>query len=358
MEALSTSRVTKRRFGRDVQANVGGVLFLLGGLVTLGGMLAPHPPEADTEGLILMALGLIGFGMVLLVLPHRLAQLAPPLSVAAAVVAASLGIFLNGERHGGPPMFNEFFYFWPALFVGYFFTPRRAALTLVGIGALYATVLSQMPATIQELTPRWTITMTSLVGTVVAMRVLRKRVDKLLSKLNELARTDVLTGLLNRRAFDERLADELDRARRTKEPFALVLGDIDHFKQINDRRGHAAGDEALARVAALLTEHSRTVDAVARIGGEEFALILPSTQLTTGAEAAERLRAALKAATKHDPISMSFGVVEGPLHGRLPDDLLRNADRALYSAKAKGRDRTVTPGDVTVTIAAPEPEPA
>jgi diguanylate cyclase (GGDEF)-like protein len=194
--------------------------------------------------------------------------------------------------------------------------------------------------------------MTSLVGTAVAMRVLRTHVDRLVTRLNELARTDVLTNLLNRRAFDERLALELDRARRTSEPFALLLGDIDHFKAINDRYGHVAGDTALTQVGELLIDGSRTVDTVARIGGEEFGLILPGTTLQGGVEVAERLRHAMRSISHRDePLTISFGVVEGTRHGRLPDDLLRAADRALYTAKAAGRDRTVTPEGMTVPAA-------
>ena len=351
MGSLATLRAALRRFGTDVQANVGGVLFMLGGFVTFAGMLAPHQPEADTTGLMLLALALVVLGVILLVLPRRLVDAAPPYFVAASIIAASVGVYLNGERFGGTPMFNELFYFWPALFVGYFFRPRGIVITIGSIALLYGANLSQLPVDSNSLAPRFAITMTSLLGVATAMRVLRMHVDRLVNKLNELARTDVLTGLLNRRAFDERLVEELDRARRTDEPFALVLGDIDHFKAINDRHGHAAGDAALAQVARLLAEHSRTVDAVARVGGEEFALILPNTDLEGGVGAAERLRYALKRTRKGDPLTMSFGAVEAPRHGRLPDDLLRLADRALYAAKDKGRDRTATPGDVAVATA-------
>ena len=350
MGVLPIFRLVRLRLGNDVQANVGGLLFLLGGVVTFAGMVAPHGPEADTEGLMGLALALMVMGLILLALPEKIARTAPPFFVAVSVIAASVGIYLNGERLGGEPMFNELFYFWPALFVGYFFTARGIAITISSIAVLYAANLSQLPVQPDALAPRFAITVTSLLGVAIAMRVLRKHVDRLVARLNELARTDVLTGILNRRAFDERLAEELDRARRTDEPFVLVLGDVDHFKAINDRHGHAAGDAALQTIAALLTEHSRTIDAVARIGGEEFALILPTTDLQGGVEAAERLRYALKK-TPAD-LTMSFGVVQGTRHGALPDDLLRTADRALYAAKAKGRDRTATPGDVAAPITA------
>jgi diguanylate cyclase (GGDEF)-like protein len=167
------------------------------------------------------------------------------------------------------------------------------------------------------------------------------------SKLDALARTDELTQLANRRAFDERLHHELDRAARTQEPVALLLADIDRFKEINDEYGHAAGDAALVAVGAILADLSRAVDTVARVGGEEFALILPATDLAGGIEAAERLRAAVAEAG----VTFSIGVVEGPRHGPTADDLLRAADRALYTAKSSGRDRAVTPAGATALAA-------
>src|SRR5688572_8657517 len=120
MGSISIFRLSRPRFGPDVRANVGGVLFLLGGFVTFAGMLAPHSRQADTRGLMALAAVLVVLGLVLLVLPERLVEKAPPFFVAASILLASVGVYLNGERLGGEPMFNELFYFWPALFVGYF----------------------------------------------------------------------------------------------------------------------------------------------------------------------------------------------------------------------------------------------
>jgi diguanylate cyclase (GGDEF)-like protein len=185
--------------------------------------------------------------------------------------------------------------------------------------------------------------MSVVAGAAAALHMLRRHVDGLLGALRSTARTDSLTGMLNRRGFEERFDLEIERAARTAEPFALVLGDIDHFKALNDEHGHIAGDEALAAIGEALRAECRTIDTAARIGGEEFALLLPGTGSGEGFEAAERLREAVGAVAGPSGASLtiSFGVVEHPAHGATWPDLMRRADAALYEAKAGGRNRTV-----------------
>jgi diguanylate cyclase (GGDEF)-like protein len=157
------------------------------------------------------------------------------------------------------------------------------------------------------------------------------------------AREDALTGISNRRAFDEALAREFARAKRTEAPLSIAIVDLDHFKQVNDRFSHAVGDEVLKRVAARLKADSRGFDVVARWGGEEFALLLPETTLEAALATGERLREGVMAIdfSDIDPtlgITASFGVAEAAgvdTHHRL----LLQADEALYRAKANGRNR-------------------
>jgi diguanylate cyclase (GGDEF)-like protein len=299
----------------------------------------------DTLGYVLLGVVMIVTAVLLILLPHRMTPFAPALAVFAGMVFVTGSIIFNGERHGGPPGINELFYIWPVFYVAYFMPHRGMAPALVGLGVLYGGALAVMGMTFENAVGRFIVVLSVSAMTAIAARALRRHVDRLVERLHSLARTDPLTKLLNRRAFDERLAEELRRTLRTGEPFALLLGDIDHFKSINDRLGHAAGDAALVSVAELLTEGLRTVDAVARVGGEEFAVILPGTDVEGGVEVAERLRLALRTTTEHDgePLTISFGVAEAPLHGSTADDLLRAADNGLYAAKAGGRDRTVAP---------------
>lgn len=163
--------------------------------------------------------------------------------------------------------------------------------------------------------------------------------------LDRLARTDALTGLANRRALIDALAAERQRVARGAAPFAVVLADVDHFKQVNDRHGHDSGDAVLRQVAATIRTVAREVDVAARWGGEEFLVLLPATSLADALAVAERMRAAVHAATieangQRLSVTASFGV--GALRGgESADDCIRRADAALYVAKREGRDRVV-----------------
>lgn len=158
------------------------------------------------------------------------------------------------------------------------------------------------------------------------------------------ARIDPLTGLLNRRAFSEAADSEIRQAQRYELPLSLVAIDLDHFKSINDSLGHSGGDAVLQHFSRLMVEQLRAVDLVGRLGGEEFALLLPSTGAQAAAQAAQRLREAVAASRpliqgSEFGYSASFGVAElDPQHPRL-DELLGRADAALYVAKRHGRNR-------------------
>ncbi|MCP5151623.1 MAG: GGDEF domain-containing protein [Ectothiorhodospiraceae bacterium] len=157
-----------------------------------------------------------------------------------------------------------------------------------------------------------------------------------------LTRTDPLTGLANRRFLDERLAVLLSQADRHERPLSLVVSDIDHFKQVNDQHGHPAGDQVLRCFAGLLARESRTEDVTARLGGEEFVVVLPDTGLEAATAYAERVRSALMRADPLDlgvVVTASFGVAERESHEDA-ESLLQRADDALYTAKRAGRNRT------------------
>lgn len=172
--------------------------------------------------------------------------------------------------------------------------------------------------------------------------VLQDIVQRSLEEMSRQARTDPLTGLLNRRALTELAARAMAQAKRRGQPLSVVLVDIDHFKQINDVHGHAAGDSALVAVARLLQTQLRAGDTCARLGGEEFLILLPDTGAPQAIRVAEKLRARLPdlsvAGVSNAPLSASFGVCSSE---GLDDfeQVLQGADRALYRAKAGGRDR-------------------
>ncbi len=171
--------------------------------------------------------------------------------------------------------------------------------------------------------------------------------ERMTEELQRLARTDTLTNTANRRAFMEGLAEEYRRARRYNHLLTVLMIDIDHFKAVNDRYGHEGGDAALKAFAEAVQPLLRDTDHFARMGGEEFAVLLPETDLAEGRQIAERFGRAVAGLTIDSMrgsfgITVSIGVAE--MHASDADaaDALRRADRALYAAKAGGRNRVVT----------------
>jgi diguanylate cyclase (GGDEF)-like protein len=164
-------------------------------------------------------------------------------------------------------------------------------------------------------------------------------------RLRELAAVDPLTGLSRRHVAEQRLVHEAERSLRSGAPFGLIMVDIDHFKRVNDEFGHAVGDAVLRQVAQLLVAHSRSIDLVSRWGGEEFMIVLPETDLSGLAAAAEKLRAAVESTPVErdsDSIRMtvSLGVAQIDANADLdPQGAIERVDRALYRAKRAGRNR-------------------
>ena len=177
-----------------------------------------------------------------------------------------------------------------------------------------------------------------------------------LDTCEEEAFTDHLTGLANRRRFERQLEREVTRTQRYTRPFCLLYLDIDNFKQVNDTYGHEAGDETIRRLALTLQAGTRGIDLAARIGGEEFAVILPETDFEGGLDVAERLRESIKEMEipTVGRITASFGVAEFPLCATTGRELISVADAALYEAKRQGRDR-VERGAVASEV---NPQPA
>jgi diguanylate cyclase (GGDEF)-like protein len=166
------------------------------------------------------------------------------------------------------------------------------------------------------------------------------------SRLTRQAQTDALTGLANRRTLDERLADEIERARLVGTCFTFVIADVDDFKLVNDRYGHQTGDEVLRAVARAFGDSVRELDLAARYGGEEFALVLPNTRVAGAQRIVERLRRAVSELVLEGPagepltVTASLGVAGFPTF-ESAEQLVEAADSALYEAKRSGKDRVV-----------------
>lgn len=182
----------------------------------------------------------------------------------------------------------------------------------------------------------------------VAVQRVRERIQEQAADLHRLARTDALTGLWNRREFMDRLAIEAQRATRSGVPLSLLLLDVDHFKQFNDRNGHPAGDAVLRHVASVIRGRLRGTDLPVRLGGEEFGALLPDTRVDGARLLAEEIRRQLEtgplpasAGVPADArVTASIGLVECR-RGESPDALVARVDQALYAAKRAGRNCVV-----------------
>ena len=167
----------------------------------------------------------------------------------------------------------------------------------------------------------------------------------LLESTRDLAATDGLTGIANRRSFERALAQEVARATRSGHPLSLLMVDIDHFKTLNDAHGHQVGDEVLRDVARLIADSCRQFDTAARYGGEEFAVLLPGCDADSAARTARRIRLAIAELQCAAPVTASLGVASWPAHAADLASLVQRADDALYASKRAGRNR--------VTVAQP-----
>jgi diguanylate cyclase (GGDEF)-like protein/putative nucleotidyltransferase with HDIG domain len=191
--------------------------------------------------------------------------------------------------------------------------------------------------------------LSSIVGVGVVLVLLgvvayqRHQIARLSARLSDATRIDPLTGLLNRRAFELLLESELERSRRTGRPLGVIVGDVDGLSAVNAHRGHSAGDNVLKLVARDMAKWKRRIDSAGRIGGEEFALLLPETDERGAFLLAERLRRAAHRTFNEEPlpVTVSFGVASYPEHGDRLDLLLSLATHAMGAAKELGKDRSV-----------------
>ena len=315
------------------QARNGALLFGGASLVTLLGLLLPHEAEVDTLGLTIVTTGSASLALVLVVAGGRLNELGYSVVLGLGSLLISLAALSNGERSGGPAGYDELYYLWVVFYAAYYLHRRSLAFQVLLIAVAYGVTLVLVdPGPIA--TSRWLTVIGLVTGSAVVVRLLTEHVEQLVAELDTAASTDRLTGLANRRALEADFRREAARAARTGESIAIVLIDLNRFKDINDVYGHEAGDTALVGVAERMRRVLRTMDVAARIGGDEFLLLLPTADTDTATAVALRLTES--AGTRDDgsmPVGLSFGVAacEGGVESL--DDLMRRADQALYTAK-------------------------
>jgi diguanylate cyclase (GGDEF)-like protein len=309
---------------------------LFGGasLVTALLIVLPHARQVDVGGLVGVAVVSGLAACALACWRERVPVSAyPPLALLGTALA-SLGLFFDGERHGGPVGSVEMYYLWVVLWAAYYFARRVLAVQVMIVLAAYAVTLALIHPGANGVS-RWISLSGLVVGAAVVVRMLRERGDRLVAELRSGALSDPLTGLSNRRALEAACLIEAARQGRSGHPFALLLIDLDHFKQLNDEHGHKAGDRALVEVAVLLRGHARDVDIAARLGGDEFALLLSDTDDAGAASTKRRLERAVRehAQAAGWPGGASIGTAVSDVDGVSLDDLMRHADLRMYAAK-------------------------
>lgn len=309
----------------------------------------PAPPRITSTATI--AQGAHVLARVTLALPLgktllTLIRIATPLPSHAALVLVRDGRVVAGGPIGSTALIRN----GRVVFGSTPFTAKAAPLGVAGASVLaiepVAAVEARGVAYRRRLLIAAVLTLALAAG--LATR-LGRPLARMFGELTDQAERDSLTGLANRRVIDERLEEELDRSRRYRTHLALILVDIDNFKSVNDRHGHQCGDDVLRAVAPALAGSLRELDLAGRFGGEEFAIVLPGTSVTSARRIAEQIRRALAKVTvtapDGEPISVtaSFGAAEFPVNGSVAA-LVEAADRALYKAKRDGKDRVVADG--------------
>ncbi len=331
------------RTNHRIMAYTAAAIYGIAGLDgAIEGLLPNDPPFALLPVIVVFVM----FGLLMAFgprLPRRALALLGPLGVAliAYALATSPG-----------PGDGAVLYALPVFWTTFFFGRRGAAVILACVAVGHAVTLLLLPA-VDSYPGRWLDVMVSVSGVAIVVLVLEGRNEMLVARLAGEARTDPLTGLLNRRGFDEHAAREFAHLGRGGSPIALAMLDIDHFKQVNDEWGHVAGDRVLANLARLLLGETRVIDVAARLGGEEFAVLMPGSDAAGATAFIERVRAGLEASARADlpAVRISAGVVatSEPVDAQV---MLENVDRALYAAKRGGRDRTVVLGGHDFPLAA------
>ena len=263
-----------------------------------------------------------------------------------------LGAALIGYALATTPGYTDaaVLYMWPALWMAFFFGTRGTVSIVVWIGIVHGAVLLSLPAETRNL-DRWIDVVAAVLVVSLVVRALAARNDRLLARLTAEARIDPLTGLLNRRGLDERTGVEVSRAARDDSPLGVAVLDLDNFKYVNDEHGHEIGDRVLAWVGSVLAEQARGVDVAARVGGEEFLVLLPRADGPAAYAFAERVRLAVETTGEQSgrgrygvPGTLALSISAGVSAGVAPIDisgLIESADHAMYAAKRTGRNRTV-----------------
>ena len=311
-----------------------GYAFVVGATVALLVTMVPNSADTNETGILSLIALAYAVGLLCLRAEDRLPSWALPAALALSTVLVTYAVEFFAD-----PVESVWAIFYVAvgLQAGYFLSRLWAAGQVALVAAAYGLVVWGHSGALEV----WLGTVATVALGSWMVATMRMRVRRLIERLADAARTDGHTGLLNRRGLQEVAELELERARRGNRAVSIVVVDIDRFGDYNEQHGHSASDRALRAVAAVLQESKRRIDVVARISGEEFALITPDTDEHGAYVLADRLRREVREAFTRDGLTVSLGIASYPKHGSTVEELMTGADRAVFAAKALGRDRTV-----------------
>lgn len=317
---------------REVAATLLGAIAIAGATIGFITYLFPHPPGTNfVAPSIAFAISIVA-GIVLWARRRE----APWWAIGTVTALGSAVVTVAMVSVPGRSAAYVTYFVWLGIFAFYFMRPRWALAQTAWIAVLYAVAVHFDDQ--QGELELWVNGVATTLGVGLLVLALRTRITILVRRLEETARTDQLTGLPNRRAFDERLAGELARHDRSGEGVALLILDLDHFKALNDTSGHLSGDQALKIVAGVISSRIRAVDWPARIGGDEFAIVLPGADQAQAMRIAERIRTGIDEAFAGGEVRVAASVGGAARRGARIDveELHSEADRALYDAKRQG----------------------
>ena len=323
---------------RAAMAGIAALMYTVGGLVVYVSLLLPLPEDTDRVAIFGIGLACLVAGPLIWLGRGRLPEWFFHVTTASGTVLTALAVHWGG----GADSPYTWFILFVAVFSSYFFSLRATLAHVALAGLAYALAIASYPDAEGDAANHWLVSMAVLgvaSGVILSLVSARRRLEDeregLLLETMELARTDPLTSLPNRRAWHELLEFEVSRARRSGEPLCVAMVDLDHFKRYNDKHGHLAGDDLLRTVAAEWSGVIRPTDMMARYGGEEFAVLLPECGLGDAIAVIERLRERTPRGQR-----CSAGLARWDPR-ESPTQLIARADARLYEAKKLGRDRVV-----------------
>lgn len=325
------------RAERAVAARSLMYLFLVGAAVAGAAFAADLGPAVDHTRIAVTAAGALAIAVALLLGFDSI----PRWALSVFLLMGSLLIEWAVYASGDPQSPFLLFYLWIAFYAFYFLSRSQAVLQMAFVGVAYAVVLERSVEPVRTSILRWIVFTIAMLVAGLLVRMLRERIDHLLAELDESSRTDMLTGLLDQRGWDELVHKELERARRSGNRVGIVVGQLDGESPLREHLGDRRADELIAQVGGMIGKTIRLNDEAALVAGDQFAVVCPYTDERGATIMAERAGSIVRDHFAEVRQTISFGISSYPKHGTSAEALMQAARNALTEARDLGGDRSV-----------------